>query len=450
MSPRQLEKANAPRVLVLSQFYWPEPAFYATSIAEHLVDQAGVNVHVVTGFPNRPGGRIFPGYRQGVRFRESRRGVSITRVPLVINHSARAAERLANFLSFAASATTVLKLAREADVIYVYATPMTTAVPAQIWKVLFRTPYVLHVQDLWPESVTGSGMLNSRVLRASSALLRPWLRNAYKHAAHICAISPGMQQMLIERGAEEAQTSVVFNWADEENLVKANPGSGSRSRTVLGYAGNLGRMQDLGTVVEAVKAVSSVHDIELRIAGDGVEEGNLKQLAEGFDNVQFLGRIDRTEIHELYRKSDFQMVTLRDMPIFRVTVPSKLQASLASGVPVITTVQGDVGQLIEEYGAGLVATPEDVNSLVGVLERAASTTIEDRRRMGENARRLYDDLMGRRVGLRAIQDVLLFHAERTAQLRSSGTVRRSRGLARLPGPLRPWQVRRKRRAQSSA
>lgn len=437
MSSQETASPYVPRVLVLSQFYWPEPAFYATSIAEYLTAEVGVNVQVVTGYPNRPGGRIFPGYRQRVRFQESRLGVMVNRVPLVINHSTRALERIGSFVSFAASAATALRLAHNADVVYVYSTPMTAAIPAQIWNVLFKTPYVLHIQDLWPESVTGSGMFNSNFDRAVNALLEPWLRNVYKNAAHIFAISPGMQKLLIERGAEPERTSVIFNWADERNLVVTNPGDSSGEKLVLAYAGNLGRMQDLDTVVEAVKTVSVASGIELRIAGNGVEEDNLRQLAADHDNIVFLGRIDRTEIHELYRESDFQLVTLRDMPIFRVTVPSKLQASLASGVPVITTVQGDVARLIQEYEAGLVATPGDARSLAVVFEQAATATAAERRRMGKNARKLYDDLMGRRVGLRAIEGVLLKHAEqqvdRCIHRKSRGSGWCSRVIDSLPG-----------------
>lgn len=405
----KIKRTGPPRVLVLSQFYWPEPAFYATSVAEDLVD-AGANVQVLTGYPNRPGGEIYQGYRQRINFQEEREGVTINRVPLAISHSSKAVERIVSFISFASTATTAIKLARLADVVYVYATPMTAAIPAQIWNLLFGTRYVLHVQDLWPESVTESGMLNSRANRVATAALGPWLRRAYAGAAHVFAISPGMGAKLVERGASSARTSVIFNWADEKNIVGKRPDSREAKGLVLAYAGNLGRMQSLDTLIEAVKVLKDIPNLSLRIAGGGVEEEHLKEISKGIGNIEFIGRIERSEIHELYQESDFQLVTLRDLPIFRVTVPSKLQASLASSVPVITTVQGDVAKLVERYNAGFVAAPEDVASLADAIERAARTTAVERRAMGENARRLYDDLMGSEAGLKEIRDVLFKQA----------------------------------------
>lgn len=408
-------RSAAPRILVLTQFFWPEETLYPRDIADHLSAEVGADVQVATGYPIGPGGRIYPGYRQALRFKESWRGVGVNRVPLVINHSANPVERFANFASFAASAVMRLQLAKSANVVYVYATPMTAAVPAQIWKLLFGTPYVLHVQDIWPESVTGSGMLHSSLNWFVSRALTPWLRSVYKNASHIFVISPGMKALLVSRGAIEENISVVFNWAAENSIVETDGSEHSERDLVLAYAGNLGRMQDLSTVVEAVQSASEGFDIELRIAGDGVEEGALRRLAGSSSNIKFLGRIDPAEIHELYRESDFQLVTLLDMPIFRVTIPSKLQASLASGVPVITTVQGDVARLIQEYQAGLVADPENTGSLADAFARAAATTAAERRRMGRNAKRLYEDLMSKRVGLDVIADALLAHTEhRTA------------------------------------
>ncbi|WP_299301013.1 glycosyltransferase family 4 protein [uncultured Brachybacterium sp.] len=407
-----------PRVLILSQFYWPEEAMYERDIADHLSTAAGAHVQVVTGYPNRPGGRIYSSYHQTFRSKEYWRGIGINRVPLVINHSANPLERFANFASFALSAMTSLRLAKGADVVYVYATPMTAALPAQVWKFLFGTPYVLHVQDVWPESVTGSGMLPRSLNSFITKALTPWLTSAYKNAAHVLAISPGMKPLLASRGASEETTTVVYNWARESNIITTTGRESTEGNLVLAYAGNLGRMQDLGTVVEAVRSASESLEIELRIAGDGVEEESLRRLASDSPNIKFLGLIDPLEIHELYRESDFQLVTLLDMPIFRVTIPSKLQASLASGVPVITTVQGDVARVVQEYEAGLVADPEDANSLADALARAAATTAAERRRMSRNAKRLYEDLMSKRVGLNVIAGVLLEHAEHKAAHRT--------------------------------
>lgn len=400
-------KSNAQkRVIVLSQFYRPEPFKYPRDIARALVDN-DYEVRVVTGYPNRPGGKLYSQYRQRLRFTEMIDGIPIHRVPILINHSRKAVERIVNFLSFSLTALTVTKLARNADAIYVYATPATAAIPAQIWRKLFRIPYVLHVQDLWPESVTGSGMMGKgRINRFAETVLSPWLSRLYGQADAVVAISPGMRELLIDRGNDADSSYVVYNWAEEETISAKASGMFSEKRLRLLYAGNLGPMQDLETVIQAARRFHDQTDFSLEIAGGGILEEKLRLAAQGSTNIEFLGLVPRDEIGNVYFRSDFQLVTLKDIPIFRTTVPSKLQASLAAGVPVITTVKGDVARLIQEFEAGLVAEPEDIDSLATVFEIAINMSASERARMGMNARRLYEERMSRKTGTSAMVSIL--------------------------------------------
>ena len=113
-----------------------------------------------------------------------------------------------------------------------------------------------------------------------------------------------------------------------------------------------------------------------------------------------------TLVAQCYLAADFQLVTLKDIPIFRTTIPSKLQASLAAGVPVITTVRGDVADLIEEHDAGIVADPENAAALADAFARAYAMTAAQRAQMGSNARRLYEEHMSHAAGTTQITATL--------------------------------------------
>lgn len=393
---------NQKHLVVLSQFYRPEPVMFPPAIAEAF-ESDGYQVSVVTGYPNRPDGKLYPAYRQRFNFSEEVGGVRVHRVPLVINYSRNALQRIASFLTFSFSALTVTAAVRGADAVYVYATPATAAIPAQVWQKLLGVPYVLHVQDLWPESVTDSGMMGrGTVNRLAAAVMTPWLKRLYSNAAELIAISPGMRELLIERGNEAETSSVVYNWAHETSIIAKSSESFSDRGLRLLYAGTLGPMQDLETVVEAARRYESQQGFSLKIAGGGIMENALHKSAAGLSATKFLGRMPRTDVSALYLESDFQLVTLKDIPIFRTTVPSKLQASLASGVPVITTVKGDVANLIQRYDAGLVAEPENVDSLAAAFEEALNMSANERARMGKNARMLYEEQMSRSAGTSAI------------------------------------------------
>lgn len=404
LSPEYQDRPK--HVVVLSQFYTPEPHRIASTIADTLAER-GYQVSVVTGYPNRPNGKLYPGYQQRLRFTEVINGIRVHRVPLAINYSRKALERISNFLTFSISALTVSSLIKNADVVYVYGSPATVAIPAQVWQKIFGVPYVMHVQDLWPESVTGSGMLGSgtanNIIRN---VLKPWLKRAYGNAAELIAISPGMKQLLVDRGNQQEHCSVVYNWAVETSIQIKSSDSFSNSGLRLLYAGNLGLMQDLETLIAAARRFDNITEFLLEIAGGGVQAETLQRAATGSSNISFLGRLSKDAVAEKYLESDFQLVTLKDIPIFRTTVPSKLQASLASGVPVITTVQGDVAELITKYRAGLVAEPENVDSLAQALSTAHSMSAVERAQMGANARKLYLEKMSQASAMSKIESIL--------------------------------------------
>lgn len=279
---------DSKHLVVLSQWYPPEHHIYAPDVAA-AAQQQGYRVTVITGYPNRPGGKLHPGYKQRFSHTEIIDGVTVRRVPLVINHSHNALERVANFLSFSLSALTATSTIKDADVIYAYGTPATAAIPAQLWRKFYGIPYVLHVQDLWPESVTGSGMLgNGWLNKTAGAVLNLWLRRLYGNASKLLTLSPGMAQLLIDRGHRADQCVIVYNWAEEDTLQLKPAETFSSTGLKLLYAGNLGPMQDLETAIEAARKLEDHRDFEFKIAGEGVAEESLRAAAEGARSVKFL------------------------------------------------------------------------------------------------------------------------------------------------------------------
>jgi len=404
--------ADAPlRILIVSQYFRPERVSIPVTLADEL-SRRGHEVEVVTGWPNYPEGEIFPHHRQRVRHTERQGDVTVHRVPLVISHSTSALGRLLNYASFAMTSSLRLRTGRRADVVYVYATQMTAGIGPALWKRLFGTPYVLHVQDLWPESITGSGMVHGRASGLIRRVLTPWLASSYRRAGHVVAIAPSMLAMLRSRGAEPSASSVVLNWSPHD-VVDDRPEVSeqldvSRPGTTFVYAGNLGELQDLSVLIEAFSLCSDVPDVELVIAGAGVLEAELREQVtlQAEARVTFTGRLDPVEMQDLNARSDFQFVTLKGLEIFRGTIPSKLQNSLAAGVPVITTVHGDVSDLVGGEGLGFTAPPSDAAALAAAIRRAASTTAAERTAMASRARRFYERHMSEEAGVSAIEKIL--------------------------------------------
>jgi len=178
------------RILFLSQLYPPEPATPRHSLARSLVER-GHSVTAVTGFPNYPLGRIYPGYRQRMWAWDEIGGARVLRLPLFPDHSRSAARRALCYLSFALSACLLGPiLCGPADVMWVWHPPLTTAIPARWISLLRRVRFVYEIQDMWPETLAATGMVRSRLILSLVA----WLgKLAYSSAAAIVVSSPGLK-----------------------------------------------------------------------------------------------------------------------------------------------------------------------------------------------------------------------------------------------------------------
>jgi len=396
------------RIAIVTQYYAPEAIRIPDTLARALAAK-GHQVRVITGHPNYPDGEIFPGYKQRWNSVERIDGVQVRRVPLFISHSYNPIARFTNYLSFAGSAALFRGWVKNADVVYVYATQMTPAIGPSIWNAIFRTPYVLHIQDLWPESVTGSSMVGGGApKRLIGAVLNPWLRYLYRTAAATIAIAPTMSRMLIERGVPAERMHTVFNWSATENHAAAHVEPEERDFVSIVYAGNLGDHQGLDAVVTAANAVKHIENLRVTIVGSGVAEKRLRALASDLDahNVEFLGRVSPEEMGKVHGMSDFQIVSLRDIEIFNGTIPSKLQASLEQGIPVITAVRGDVKSLVVDNGLGFACDPEDPEQLAAAFAKAAALSNEDRLTMGSTAKQFYNHTMSMASGVSSIEKIL--------------------------------------------
>jgi glycosyltransferase involved in cell wall biosynthesis len=400
----------------VTQWFDPEPgAIRGLPLARWLAAR-GHEVQVLTGVPNYPGGRIYPGYRMRLWQREVMDGISVLRVPLYPSHDASAAGRVANYTSFALSAATLgAALVRGGDVAYVYHPPPTVGLPALVLKAFRGMPFVYHIADMWPESVVESGMLQNTYVRSGvERLLAAWCAAMYQQAAAITVLSPGFKRLLVARGVPPEKIHVIYNWTDEalfrpcaRDETLAND-LGLTGRFNFVYAGNLGAFQGLETVIRAAARVQHEPAIQILIVGTGQREAALKAYARelGADNVRFLGRREYWEMPKIYALADVLLVHLRDLPFFAATIPSKAQVSLSCGRPVLMAVRGDAADLVRRAGAGATCLPEDDAEMADALVKLAHTDHRELEEMGANGRAAYLDNMSLDVGGALTESVL--------------------------------------------
>lgn len=395
------------RINFVTQWYPPEPAGPAYAPAVGLT-QRGHDVHVLTGFPNYPSGQLYDGYSLRPHTVErGADGITVHRVPLYPSHDASALKRMGNYLSFAASATAASQFLPAADVWLTYSSPATAALPRMLQRPGRRTPHFMIIQDLWPDSVTESGFTGGTAARVIHGSLDAFCKASYRDAAGIGVISPGMRGTLTSRGVPDAKIFDTPNWVEDRPLPerprsRAELGLPDRGRVFL-YAGNLGELQALDDLVDAFEG----SDAHLVLMGSGVKRDDLaRSLAQrALPNVHLLDPVPSNEVAEYYEASDVVVVSLVDRPLLRVTMPSKVQASLAAGRPVFAHAAGDAASVVTAAGAGRAAAPGSVEARAAVAALAAASD-DELRDMGRRARAYYDENFSPEAGLDRLEAAL--------------------------------------------
>lgn len=419
-TPRRIEEVlrasrtpRRPTIGILSQWYDPEPGPAAIPgvLAREFV-AAGCDVKVLTGFPNYPSGRLHAGYRQKLRDVSRADGITVTRVPLITSHDGSALGRVANYCSFAISATVFGRGAlRGCDGIWVYNSPVTVSLPLMVHTRGGRVPYLLHVQDLWPESLLESGMMPGGPIGRLAGSIVTRVVSATEHRARVVAvISPGVAPLIRGRNPRLDASAIVYlpNPADEQLFRPRTRRGPIGHEFTLMYAGAVGAVQGLETLLEAVARVSVSHPVRLLIVGDGIARESLQARAERLraTTITFLGAVTKSEVAELMREADAQVVALRDSPFLRLTAPSKVANLLASRVPILGIVAGDSADLLTRAGCGRVAAPGDVDGVARAILDLAMMSRAELDSAAAAGRSYYEDHLSARPNARRIVSLL--------------------------------------------
>ncbi|MEU3846134.1 GNAT family N-acetyltransferase [Micrococcus terreus] len=361
---------------MITQWYDPEtgPAALPAVLARELVSR-GHSVHVLTGFPNYPSGRVAEGYALRAKMRENLDGVDVTRTYLFPSHDASLIRRLGNYASFGLSAAILgWNSLKDVDVIWVNYSPITVALPMLLQRHLRGTPVVTEVADLWPDTVTVSGFADGGLAgHVARPILDAWVNAMYRGSDAVVHIAPSVGPLLAERGVAPSKIHYIPKPANED--VFGQLGSDIRERwgipdhhVVLLYAGAMGAAQGLGTLMCASAALDPDR-ITVLMAGGGNHEGELRRLAASAPAVKFIGRVPPDQMPDLMATADIAYISLVDDPLTPYTLPSKTQAILASGTAALVAARGDVVDIVEASGAGLGVEQRDPESIARGINR---------------------------------------------------------------------------------
>ncbi|WP_082400461.1 glycosyltransferase family 4 protein [Citromicrobium sp. WPS32] len=387
------DDARKLKILILSQYFWPE-GFRVNDLTSELIAR-GHEVTVLTGLPNYPDGEVFADYRDHPEKYASFEGAPVHRVP-VIPRGNSSLKLMLNYLSFALSGTIFGpgKLrGQRFDAIFVFQTsPITSALPALWIGWRKRAPVLMWVLDLWPDTLSAIGVVKSPALLGLVGKLVSFI---YKRCARILVQSRAFYDN-VERYAGGTDTIRYFPGWPEPVFQNAVDGlapppelSPYADDFKVMFAGNLGQAQDIPGIIEAADVLRDEPGLRWIIVGDGRagEDARAEVARRGLgDKVIFAGRHPLERMPSFFSAADALLVTLRDEPIWSMTIPGKVQSYLASGRPLLGMFNGEGGRVIREAEAGMTAPAGDYRTLADNVRTMMHMSREERAELGRNGR----------------------------------------------------------------
>lgn len=386
------------KITFVAHVFPPEPDPTAV-MANELVrgwEEAGHDVLVISPFPNRPGGEIYPGHRRRLFARATHSRSPHVRVPTwLIGRQRKGRDRVLENASFGAASAVAAALTRKPDLIVLESWPILAYLPVLAVAKARGVPVINYVQDVYPEAAIAGG-----IVRADSAAARvlhrlhSWVCSV---SSQNVAISPGMADMLAAtRGVPRERFTVIPNWLDLSAIRPHEGPSTWRAENGIGadefvcmFAGTLGYASGADVLVEVAERLRDVQRIRIVCVGDGVHKAAMADAIErrGLHNLTLLPFQPRERVAEVQSQADVMLLTTSaDMGLS--SVPSKLVTYLAVGRPVICAAapDTDIARLVDDERLGATCRPGDPESLAAAIRQLADCSAESRADMAARSR----------------------------------------------------------------
>jgi glycosyltransferase involved in cell wall biosynthesis len=372
------------KILFVSHYFPPEVNAPANRTFEHarrwVAD--GHEVTVITGVPNHPKGEIFPGYRNRLLQEERTVGIRVIRTWMYLTANEGFLRRTLNYVLFAIASVLASFRAARPDVVVATSPQFFVGLAGALIAVLKWRPFVLEVRDLWPESIVALGQLRNRhvirVLEGVETLL-------YRSAAGVVVNTRSFIEHVASRGVPRDRIALIHNGIDpalfhplprDVALLRRH---GLEGKFIVGYVGTLGLAHGLAAILEAAELLRDDPDVVFLLIGDGADRARLEQLIaqRGLANVRLLGLRPRAEVPAWLSAIDLTLVLLRDLPVFRTVIPSKVFEFLAQERPMLLAApRGEIRSLVEEAKVGLVIEPEDPQAIARAVREVRANPSE--------------------------------------------------------------------------
>lgn len=389
-------------ILFLSHYFPPETNAPASRTYEHArrwIKEPGIRVSVITNHPNHPYGILYTGYKNRWLTREDKEGIDVHRVKTCLAPNAGFLRRTLNYLFFMVAGVIAAARVRGADIIVATSPQFFCAVAGFIVSRLKRCPFVFELRDIWPESIVTVGAMRSGPAIRMLEKLELFL---YHQSELVIVVTDAFRDNLITRGISPSKIYVIKNAVDlfffsprsaPDSLIRK---LGAEGKFVVSYIGTVGMAHAVDKIIDVAERLKDIPDILFLIVGEGAQKKEIQNLVirKYLPNVKVLPGVSKQEIPDYYALTDMNLVTLRNTPLFRTVIPSKIFEIMAMARPILCSVDGECREIIEQAGGGIFVEPESSEQMahhIRILRKERDKLIS----MGKNGRKFVERCFNR-------------------------------------------------------
>jgi hypothetical protein len=385
------------KLLIITPHFWPEN-FLINDIAKKF-SVKGIKVTILTGFPNYPSGNIYEKYKHINKFyiNETFGTIKIIRFSIYPRKNANTLNLILNYTSFVINGFLALRkvdLNGKFDKIFIYSiSPITTALLGIYLKYKYKKEITLWVQDLWPESVKATNHINNFFIIYVIGLIVKFI---YKNVDNIIVQSSGFINRVKKYTDKkiyvvENSNFTSLNHKSYKKFIPKNINNILKKKFCLTFAGNLGKAQSLKTILEAAKKIKNNRIIHFLFIGNGSEKKNIVQYVKSkkLENVSIFRSVDPEVATKICKKSKGLILSLIKNDIFKLTIPNKLQTYIYTGIPIISSCDGIVNNIIQKYKIGFTSKSESSNQLYKSIIKLFKLNFSERKKIKSRMKKLY-------------------------------------------------------------
>lgn len=411
-----MNNMNKKKILFICQYFYPE-TFRGNDIAFHLAED-GHDVHVVTGIPNYPKGKFFPGYGVVKIRHEVINGVRVTHLPIVPRGENNKIMLMLNYFSYLIVGWIWMffhALWHKYDMVFCQQlSPVTMSSPAVLYKKMRKVPLYTWVLDLWPESLTAAGGINNKYILG---FFDWFVKSEYKNSDKILTSSKSFDKSILKYGDYKDKIIYYPQWSDgttsllklDFTLPKTLQEQSNGSNFIVMFAGAVGEAHGMECNMQAALKTKEHKNIKWVIVGDGRRLDWVRSFVKDNDlddTVITLGRFPSETMPMFFEKADAMLVSLTDSPLFNMYSPAKIASYMAAERPIIAVLNGEGGEVIKAAECGWNVNAGDSDSLAELVIKLSNTDKQELIAKGRKGKEYYNNFFTKETCLKKLDDIM--------------------------------------------